>query len=153
MAAIVAANAPGLAEQGQSEVPLWRLWVLRSTYAIFVVPAIVMIPFLDGPLPKLILHGPIERGMINGIQVGLFVMCAIGLRYPLRMLPILLFETAWKTIWLVFYGAPQWLAGVGAPTMSLDLILIGGAPILGGLVIPWGYVWRHYLRAPGDRWR
>jgi len=21
------------------------------------------------------------------------------------------------------------------------------------LVIPWGYVWRHYVKAPGDRWR
>ena len=25
--------------------------------------------------------------------------------------------------------------------------------ILMPIVIPWGYVWRHYVKAPGDRWR
>ena len=25
--------------------------------------------------------------------------------------------------------------------------------VLMPLVIPWGYVWRHYVKAPGDRWR
>jgi hypothetical protein len=25
--------------------------------------------------------------------------------------------------------------------------------ILMPIVIPWGYVWRHYVKAPGNRWR
>jgi hypothetical protein len=135
------------------DVPPWRLHVLRAAYAIFVVPALVMAPFLDGPLAKLVVHGPTERGMINGIHVGLFVMCALGLRYPLRMLPILLFEFTWKAIWLLAYGLPQWRTGVGSPQLNLDLILIGLGPVLFGLAIPWTYVWRYYVLAPGERWR
>lgn len=134
-------------------VPLWRLYVLRATYGIFVFPALVMAPFLGGPLAKLVVHAPSERGMINGIQVGLFAMAALGLRYPLKMLPILLFEFAWKAIWLLAYGMPQWAAGVESPQLNLDLILIGGGPILFGLVIPWTYVWHHFVRAPAERWR
>jgi hypothetical protein len=25
--------------------------------------------------------------------------------------------------------------------------------VLVPLVLPWGYLWRHYVKAPGDRWR
>ncbi len=135
------------------DVPLWRLHVLRATYGIFVLPALVMAPFLDGPLARLIVHAPAERGMINGIHMGLFVLSALGLRYPLRMLPILLFEFVWKTIWLLAYGLPQWASGVRAPQWDLDIFLIGGGPILFGLAIPWTYVWHHYVRAPAERWR
>jgi hypothetical protein len=144
--------APDMTSQDR-QVPLWRLYLLRAIYAVFVLPALVMIPLGSGPLPKLILHAPTERGMINGIQVGLFVMCAIGLRYPLKMLPILVFEFTWKAIWLFAYGLPQWLGGVRTAQLSLDMILIGCGPILFGLAIPWTYVFGHYLKAPTERWR
>ncbi len=135
------------------EVSRLRLWVLRATYAIFVLPALVMIPLDAGPLPKLIFHAATERGMINAIQAGLIVMCCLGMRYPLKMLPILVFEFVWKGIWLFAYGLPNWLAGVRSPQFDLDLIMIGGGPILFGLVIPWPWVWRHYFRQPAERWR
>ena len=153
MAAALAPDRPSVANGVDHEVSLTRLYLLRATYAIFVLPAIVMIPLGSGPLPKLIFHSATERGMINGIQTGLILMCALGLRYPLKMLPILLFELAWKAIWLLFYGLPNWLAGTSSPQFNLDLMLIGAAPILFGLVIPWSHVFRHYLRQPSERWR
>ena len=153
MASTAASDPPIAASGTDLEVSLARLYVLRAAYAIFVLPALVMIPLGSGPLPKLVFHSATERGMINGIQAGLFAMCILGLRYPLKMLPILLFEFTWKAIWLLFYGLPHWLAGTGSPQLSLDLILIGGGPILFGLVIPWSYVFRHYLRQPAGRWR
>ena len=117
MTSTVAADLPG----EDREVPLWRLHVLRATYAIFVLPALVMIPFGTGPLPKLIFHAPTDRGMISAMLAGLFVMTVIGLRYPLKMLPIFLFEFSWKAIWLLFYGLPQWLAGVRTAQFNLDI--------------------------------
>ena len=135
------------------DVSMWRLHLLRLIYAIFVIPAIVMLLLGTGPLARLIDHGATERGMINGIQAGLFVMCAFGMRYPLQLLPVLLFEFTWKAIWLCFYGLPQWLAGIRSPQLSLDMVLIGCGPILFGLAIPWTYVLRHYFRAPAERWR
>lgn len=139
--------------QPEQDVPLWRLWVLRAAYGIFVFPALAMAPFGGGPLARAVIHAPDDRGMINGIQIGLVAMCALGLRYPLKMLPVLLFEGFWKTVWLFAYGLPQGLSGVRAPQWELDIYLIGGAPLVFGLIIPWSYVWRHYFQAPAERWR
>jgi hypothetical protein len=38
-------------------------------------------------------------------------------------------------------------------TFNDDFQNIAVGVILMPIVIPWGYVWRHYLKAPGDRWR
>lgn len=68
------------------------------------------------------------------------------------MLPLLVFEFAWKVIWMGFYGLPQWSAGQYPPTFAEDFFNIATGAIL-LLVIPWGYVWRRYVKRPGARWR
>ncbi len=69
------------------------------------------------------------------------------------MLPIFLLEFVFKTMWLFRFGLPQWMAGRVDPQLSEDLILIGGPPVLLVLIIPWGYVWYHYIEEPSERWR
>jgi hypothetical protein len=127
-------------------VSLARLHVLRAVYLLFVATGFFVHP------QWLIAPSLTNRGMILGFTGGLWVMSFLGLRYPLQMLPILLFEFVWKTLWLLRFGLPQWLAGRDDPQLSEDLILIGGGPLF-ALVIPWGYVWRHYVREPAERWR
>ena len=80
------------------------------------------------------------------------MLAFFGLRYPLLILPILLFELAWKTIWLVDYGLPQWMAGVNTAQFTEDFKAIAMGVIFIP-IIPWGYVFRRYLKAPGARWR
>jgi hypothetical protein len=80
-------------------------------------------------------------------------MCVLGLRYPRQMLPLLLFEMAWKTIWFLAFGLPQYLSGQVPPTFGEDFKAITIGVVIMPFVIPWGYVWRHYVKAPGDRWR
>jgi len=147
MASAVASASQSIWRRGDSEVSLGRLYVLRAAFLLFAVT----FPF--GTLPRLIHHAPTERGMILGILAGLWVMSLIGLRYPLQMLPIVLFEFVWKSIWLLAFGLPQWWSGVGSPRLSQDLLEIGSVPFFVVLVIPWGYVWRHYVKQPGDGWR
>jgi hypothetical protein len=103
-------------------------------------------------LPQLIGHEPTARGVIPSMLGGLWVLACFGLRYPLQMLPILLFELAWKTIWLIDYGLPQWRAGVHTAQFAEDFKAIALGVILIP-IIPWGYVFRHYLKMPGPRWR
>jgi hypothetical protein len=116
-------------------------------YALWVVAGLFLI------VPDLISPDPIARGMLDSMLSGLWVTGFFGLLYPLRMLPIFLFEFAWKTIWLLRYGLPQWLAGTGSPRLAEDLWGIGTGPLLFAIVIPWNYVWRHYIKAPAERWR
>lgn len=141
-------GSPGIWNRGEHEVPLARLHVLRAMFLLFVVGGFIVHPqwMLDSP-------DLTRRGMIDGMTAGMWALSFVGLLYPLRMLPIFLFEFVWKTIWLLWFGLPGWMAGRADPQFSEDLMMIGLGPLVFGLGIPWGYVWRHYVKAPGDRWR
>jgi hypothetical protein len=131
----------------EGDVSLVRLYVLRATYLLLVVGLGAMI------VPSLITHEPMARGVIPSLLGALWLLAFLGLRYPLTMLPLLMFEFAWKTIWLLDYGLPQWSAGKMPPTFADDFQAIAMGVILMPIVIPWGYVWRHYVKAPANRWR
>ncbi|HEY6006090.1 MAG TPA: hypothetical protein VIV57_24635 [Anaeromyxobacter sp.] len=129
----------------EREVSLARLYVLRASYLLLVVGVGAMI------VPPLIHHEPMARGVIPSLLGGVWLLAFIGLRHPLQMLPLLMFEFAWKTIWLLAFGLPQWSAGQMPPTFTEDFQAIAFGVILMPIVIPWGYVWQHYVKAPADR--
>ena len=135
------------AGRGDGEVSLLRLNLLRAMFLVWALAGFVM------ALPPLLDPEPAARGMLSSMLAGLWVMGFLGIRYPLQMLPIFLFEFAWKSIWLIAFGLPQWLAGGGSPRLGEDLIGIGTGPLLFALIIPWGHVYRHYVLRPAERWR
>ena len=57
----------------------------------------------EGPLP-------LFEGVVTCMLVALSLLAFLGLRYPLQMLPILLFEIAWKVIWTAVVVLPLWTA-------------------------------------------
>ena len=146
MASTAASASPPTESAADSEVSLFRLYVLRAMYALLVVGLGGMI------VPEILSHEPASRGVIPSLLGAVWVLAFLGLRYPLRMLPVLFFELAWKLIWMLAYGLPQWSSGQRPPTFAEDFVNIAtGAVLL--LVIPWGYVWRRYVKQPGARWR
>jgi hypothetical protein len=134
-------------DTADSQVSLVRLYVLRAAYLLLVIGLGGMI------VPDVLSHPLISRGVIPSLLGAVWLLAFIGLKYPLEMLPLLMFEFAWKTIWMVAYGLPQWSAGELPPTFAEDAFNIGLGVVLMPLVIPWGYFWRHYVRRPGARWR
>jgi len=142
-AVTVSPDAPAPAE---SEVSLARLYALRAMYLVLVIGGGIAF------LPQLFGHEPTARGVIPSMLAAMWLLACFGLRYPLQMLPILLFELAWKTIWLLDYGLPQRMAGVNTQVFKEDFKMIALGPVIFILVIPWGYVFRHYLKKPGARW-
>ena len=145
MASTAASAAPST-NADDCEVSLLRLYILRAMYLVLVVGLGAMI------VPEILSHELTSRGVIPALLGAVWLLAVLGLRYPLAMLPLLTFELAWKAIWMIFYGLPQWSAGRYPPTFAEDFFNIAfGAVLL--LVIPWGYVWRHYVRAPSERWR
>lgn len=130
-----------------AEVSLVRLYALRACYFMITV-------FLGADIwPALFHHRPwdVMHGVGVSMLAAMTVVCALGLRYPLKMLPLFFFEIAWKTIWLTMIALPLWQAGkvdaATAETVKACLMVV-----IFPLVIPWGYVIRSYVRAPGDRW-
>jgi len=147
MTSIAASASRPETNSTEDEVSLARLYVLRATYLLLVVGLGATI------VPALIDHAPIARGVIPSLLGGVWLLAFVGLRYPLQMLPLLMFEFAWKTVWLLAFGLPQWSAGQMPPTFAEDFQAIALGVILMPIVIPWGYVYRHYIRQPAARWR
>jgi hypothetical protein len=129
-----------------AETSLLRLYLMRALY------------FLNLALlgrdvwPAIVSHGatwePV-RGVAFSFWGALSLLSALGLRYPLRMVPLLLMQFVYKIIWLLAVALPQW-----EHVKALDLtsaMLIGAVVDL--IVIPWPYVFTHYVTRRGDRWR
>ncbi len=146
MASTAASVSPPVESVAESEVSLFRLYILRAMYLVLVVGLGAMI------VPELLSHELTSRGVIPSLLGAVWALAFFGLRYPLEMIPLLMFELVWKTIWMVAYCLPQWSAGQYPPTFAEDFFNIATGAIL-LVVIPWGYVWRHYVRAPAERWR
>ena len=141
------AVSPTAAAPADSEVSLLRLYILRATYLLIVVGLGATI------LPSVVSHEPMARGVIPSLLGGVWLLALFGLRYPLQMLPLLMFEFAWKSTWLFAFGLQQWSSGAVPPTFAEDFKAITAGVILMPLVIPWGYVWRRYFKQAGDSWR
>jgi hypothetical protein len=131
------------------EVSTFRLYVLRAAYLLIVVGVGLMIWPLLLDAPETVEH---FRGVTWCLLSTVAVLAVVGLRYPLRMLPLLLFELLWKATWLLTIGLPLRRSGplVGAFGETWFANVMGVVVV--SLAIPWGYVVRTYLRAPGDRW-
>jgi len=147
-AASASASASGTGtNHTEGEVTIARLYVLRATYLLLIVGLGTLIG------PSLINPAPMARGVIASLLGGVGLLALIGLKYPLQMLPLLMFEFAWKTLWLLAFGIPQWSAGQMPATFTEDFQNIAFGVILIPIVMPWGYVYRHYIRQPAARWR
>jgi hypothetical protein len=144
------ANVADVARLSSSmALPLWRLYTLRLCYLILAGGLGIFI------WPDVIKHTA-EYAALRGIQVsllaGLGATAVLGLRYPAKMIPLLLFELIWKTIYLVGFALPAWRSHQITDAMAADitsvLMVIVFVPL-----IPWRYVWRAYVTEQGEHWR
>jgi hypothetical protein len=85
------------------EVSLFRLYTLRASYLVLALG-------LGAYIWPLVLHHTSEFAATRGIQcallAGLGATAVLGLRYPVQMLPLLLFELVWKAIYLIAFALP-----------------------------------------------
>ena len=128
-------------------VSLPRLYALRAMYLLVVVGLGRLV------LPQLSHSADIsfEGGAVNCMLVAFWAMCLLGLRYPLQMIPVLLWELAWKTIWFAVVALPKWLSGHMDPTTVANAYACT-VVVLVPIVLPWGYVLRHYVQGAGAPW-
>jgi hypothetical protein len=135
-----------------SEVSAFRLYILRAMYVFTVVGlAIEKLPALIHPA-----NLPPGDSVILSVLGATALLAVVGIRYPIKMLPLLFFELVWKSIWMLVFGLPRLLSGGLDPSVSFGgtetLIACLVGIVLVPLAIPWGYVFRQYVKAPGDRW-
>ena len=128
-------------------VSLARLYVMRLMYLVLALGIGALV------LPTLINHGAATEGLETCLLGGIGLLAIVGLKYPLQMIPLLMFEFVWKAMWVLDFGLPKLLANQLTGDFAYDLKSTMVGVVLMPLVIPWGYVWRHYVQRPGDRWK
>jgi hypothetical protein len=136
----------GIAIPGLS---VFRLYGLRFCY--LVMAAGIGVYYWPS-----VIHHTSAFAATQGIQfallAGLGATAALGLRYPVQMLPVLLFELTWKAIYLIAFALPLWSAhqidAATAEDIKAVLMVVIFLPF-----IPWRYVLAHYVLERGDRWK
>ncbi len=128
------------------EVSVPRLYLLRCMYLLNfgLVGAGVWLSFIQRQKP----WDPMV-GVAFSFWAALAGLSALGIRYPLAMLPLLFMQLFYKTFWLLAVYVPLRAAGRSTdltPGMAIALVL-------DVIVIPWTYVLAQYIKKPGDRWR
>lgn len=128
------------------EVSIVRLYFMRGLYLLnFVVLGLDV-------WPALINHtgawDPV-KGVAFSWWATLSLLSALGFRYPLQMLPLLLAQMTYKIIWLVAIALREW---TDFSSIGLTKSMLIGLPI-DLIVIPWPYVLSNYVKKRGDRWR
>lgn len=136
-----------------NEVSLFRLYLLRALY-LFIVVGLATVRWPD--VIQLVFYQEKPYELMEGVVICMLasfsVLLILGLRYPLQMIPLLLWELVWKSIWLISVALPLWTAGQmdeATSAMAYACLFVLIVPFC----IPWRYVFAHYVKKRGDRWR
>lgn len=132
------------------ETSTFRLYLMRALYLLVAVG-------LGAEVWPRVLGLGEPLGTMDGVAYSfwatLSLLAALGIRYPLKMVPLLLVQLVYKTIWLLAVALPWWLEGPMEPASGgmVETFLVG--IVLDLVVIPWPYVHRTFVLAPGARWK
>jgi hypothetical protein len=128
------------------EVSTFRLYLMRFVFLLNFV-------LLGSDVwPALLKHqgawDPM-KAVAFSFWAALSALSALGVRYPLKMVPLLLLQMFYKAVWLSAVALPSW--ALVRNSEIAHAMLIGFFMDL--VAIPWSYVAATYVVEPGDRWR
>ena len=131
------------------EPSVLRLNLLRGLYLLLAVGlGLVIWPWILTHDPVPAHSGPVSQSLLAAIGL----LAVAGIRHPLRMLPLLVFEVVWKAIFLISFAVPLWRAGEIDPASWENiwncLLVIVFIP-----VIPWRYFFRTFIMSKSEAWR
>ena len=91
--------APAIAD----DLSLTRLHLMRAGYLLMGVGLVIvkwpLLPDADAL--------PLYEGVTLCLLTAMSLLAFLGLRYPVKLLPLLLFESAWKLLWLALVALPR----------------------------------------------
>lgn len=132
------------------DVSIVRLNVLRAMYLFIATGLGVTI------WPEILFPNSMNANVdtvVSSLLGALGLLCLLGLRYPLKMLPLLIFELLWKLIWSIAFALRMAL-NTGLDTYATEtLFACAMGLVLVPLALPWGYLFNTYFKAKGAPWR
>lgn len=127
-----------------------RLNLLRVFYLVLVI-GIGLEMHVWSKMIHQVYSMRLDSGTVICMLFALSVLSILGLRYPLKMLPVLFWELTWKASWLLSVALPHWLRGQWNKDLGIMAFDVGMIVIFVPLV-PWSYVFQHFVKRPGDPW-
>ncbi len=93
-------------------------------------------------------ESPLEtiEGIVYSFWVAYATLMALGIRYPLKMTPLLLLQLFYKLVWVFGVYFPMERHQLTTTSAESFLTVCVTAIILDLLIIPWGYVYRSFMK-------
>jgi len=123
-----------------------------STFRLYLLRLIYVGTFLfvgTNAWKEILTHsGPWDplQGVAFSFWAAYSALMILGLRYPLKLLPLLLLQFFYKLVWLVVVAYPLWassqLRGSSASGLATIFVI---AVVVDLVVIPWSYALRSYV--------
>ena len=119
-----------------------NVYLLRALYflmAVFLAMDVwsYIIPHQGSWEPK--------EAMVWSVWAGFSTLAILGVFHPVKMIPILLLEIFYKSLWLILVAYPLWRAGTLAASPAAGMTYVFLPVIIVILIMPWGYVFRNYV--------
>lgn len=125
-----------------SGIPKIRLYLMRGLY---------LLTFLSLTYENWsTIFFPTEQlDTLSGVAISFWasygLLMGLGIRYPVKMVPLILLQLFYKAGWLIGTYLPARSAGVLNEDLEAFYWICVTAVIIDTIVIPWGYLWRTYV--------
>jgi hypothetical protein len=145
---IVFIKSQGIIERGgkMSEIKKVRWGWLRFMYIYTIIGAggfglgMIFIPDVIQSVFRFPSQDPVVFGISASVYTAFGLIAILGLKSPLKFVPVLLLQLCYKVIWLVGVILP-FLFSNGFPLYAATLLIIFVTYIIGDLIaIPFSYV-------------
>lgn len=123
-----------------------RMNWLRGMYIYTIVLAggfglgILIVPELIKSIYRWPVAEPIAFGIVGSVYVAFGILSILGLRDPLKFVPVLLLQLFYKSVWFIGVVAPLLVVGK-FPIYAIGFVIIFATFIIGDIIaIPFSYV-------------
>jgi hypothetical protein len=90
---------------------------------------------------------PLYEGVTLCLLTAMSLLAFVGVWRPVRMLPMLVLEVLWKVLWLSVVALPRAVSSE-LDSAFVDVVVNCSLVVVIIAVVPWGLVWRTYVRQP-----
>ncbi len=123
--------------------PKWRLHIMRGLFFLnFIALAFDTWPIIFSPQEQL----DTLTGVTYSFWASFSLLNLLGIRFPLKFIPILLLQLLYKIAWIISTYLPAKNSGLLNEDLDSFLWICVAGIVLNLLIIPWGYVYRNYLK-------
>lgn len=126
-----------------------RIHVLRALYLlIFVGNLLTTVPAILFPVASVADSHTVVSSMLGALAL----LSLLGLKYPIQLLPILLWELLWKLLWMFNFAGRMWLDGGLDEYATGVAFAVALGLVVTPLALPWRYLYSLYVCSPAEPW-